>query len=73
MIVVHAVTEAIVPVLEGAAGERVVVTYTPASVRGFAVAWWRPDAPDRFVAVRRALSADRPHLDPRDREDVLAG
>ncbi|HEX2685484.1 MAG TPA: hypothetical protein VHN14_02640 [Kofleriaceae bacterium] len=73
MIVVHAATEAILPVLEGAAGERVVVTYTPASVRGFAVAWWRPDAPDRFVAVHRALGPDRPHLDPRDREDVLAG
>ena len=72
MIVVHAVCEAVLPVLEDAGGERVVVTYTPASVRGFAVAWWRPDAPDRFVAARRELTADRPHIDPRDREETLA-
>jgi len=72
MIVVHAACEAILPVLEDAGGERVVVTYTPASVRGFAVAWWRPDAPDRCVAVRRELTADRPHIDPRDREEALA-
>jgi hypothetical protein len=73
MIVVHAACEAILQALEDAAGERVVVTYTPASVRGFAVAWWRPDAPDRFVAVRRELQPDRPHIDPRDREEALAG
>ena len=73
MIVVHAACEAVLPILADAGGERVVVTYTPASVRGFAVAWWRPDAHDRFVAARRALTPDRPHLDPRDREDVLAG
>jgi SAM-dependent methyltransferase len=73
LIVVHAASEAVLPVLEEAGGERVVVTYTPASVRGFAVAWWRPDAPDRFVAVRRELTADRPHLDPRDREEALSG
>lgn len=73
MIVVHAACEAVLPALEGAGGERVVVTYTPASVRGFAVAWWRPDAPDRFVAARRELLPDRPHIDPRDREEALAG
>ncbi len=73
MIVVHAACEAVLPALEEAGGERVVVTYTPASVRGFAVAWWCPDAPDRFVAARRELTADRPHLDPRDREEALAG
>jgi len=73
MIVVHAACQAILPVLESAGGERVVVTYTPASVRGFAVAWWRPDAPDRFIAARRELRPDRPHVDPRDREEALAG
>jgi SAM-dependent methyltransferase len=73
LIVVHGACEAVLPVLAGAAGERVVVTYTPADVRGFAVAWWRPDAPDRFVEARRALTPDRPHLDPADREAALAG
>lgn len=73
MIVVHAAREAIVPVLAGARGERVVVTYTPDDSRAFAVAWWRPDGPDRWVAGRRALTPDRPHLDPGDREDALAG
>jgi SAM-dependent methyltransferase len=72
MIVVHAAEEAVLPALEGAPGERVVVTYTPESVRGFAVAWWRPDAPARYAAMRRALTPDRPHIDPRDREDALA-
>jgi SAM-dependent methyltransferase len=72
MIVVHAACEAILPALADAEGERVVVAYTPAEVRGFAVVWWRPDAPARFVAVHRALTPDRPHIDPRDREDALA-
>jgi SAM-dependent methyltransferase len=72
MIVVHAVYEAILAALEGARGERVVVSYTPWWVRGFAVAWWQPDGPDRFVVARRDLSPDRPHLDARDREDALA-
>jgi SAM-dependent methyltransferase len=73
MIVVHAASEAVLPVLAEARGERVVVTYTPAEVRGFAIAWWRPDGPDRFVAAHRALTPDRPHLEARDREEVLAG
>jgi hypothetical protein len=72
MVVVHAVNEAILAALEGARGERVVVSYTPWWVRGFAVAWWRPDGPDRFAFARRALSPDRPHIDARDREDALA-
>jgi len=71
MIVVHGASDAVVPALASADGERVVVTYTPDTVRGFAVAWWRPDAPARFVAARRALSADRPHVDPADREAAL--
>jgi hypothetical protein len=71
MIVVHAACEAILPVLAAVAGERVVVTYTPDGVPGFAVAWWRPDAPDRFATARRMLTYERPHLDPRDRADAL--
>jgi SAM-dependent methyltransferase len=72
MIVVHAACAATLPALAGAAGERVIVAYTPVGTGGFAVAWWRPDAPDRFVAAHRALTPDRPHLEPRDRDDALA-
>lgn len=72
MIVVHAAREAILPALGDARGERVVVSYTPEGMRGFAVAWWQPDGADRFVVARRDLSPDRPHLDARDREDALA-
>lgn len=71
MIVVHGACDAVLPVLADAAGERVVVTYTPEGVPGFAVAWWRPDAPARFATACRALTPDRPHVDPRDREDAL--
>jgi hypothetical protein len=71
LIVVHAAHDAIRPALAGAPGERVIVTYTPPAVRGFAVAWWRPDAPARFVDAYRALTEDRPHLEPRDRDDAL--
>jgi SAM-dependent methyltransferase len=72
MIVIHGACEAVLPVLADAGGERVVVTYTPADVRGFAIAWWRPGAPARFASVRRALTPDRPHIDPADREEALA-
>jgi SAM-dependent methyltransferase len=72
MIVVHAAGEVVLPALQAAPGERVIVHYTPEDVPGFAIAWWRPDAPDRFVATRRALTAERPHLEPRDRDDALA-
>src|SRR6185436_7758713 len=71
MIVVHAAREAILAALGDVLGERVVVSYTPDGVRGFAVAWWRPDGPDRLVVAHRALSPDRPHLEPRDREAAL--
>lgn len=73
LVVVHAVREALLPALADADGERAIVTYTPDGVRGFAVAWWRPDGPSRLVDVHRALTADRPHLTPRDRDDALAG
>jgi SAM-dependent methyltransferase len=71
MAVVHAASAAILPALADAPGERVVVTYTPDGVPGFAVAWWRPDAPPRLATARRALTPERPHLDPRDRDDAL--
>jgi len=69
-IVVHAAADTVLPALRAADGERVVVTYTPDTVRGFAVAWWRPDAPDRFAATHRALTPERPHIDTRDLEDA---
>lgn len=72
LIVVHGARDAIASALADALGERVVVTYTPDDVPGFAIAWWRPDAATRFVTAHRALTADRPHLDPRDRDDALA-
>lgn len=73
LIVVHAACEALLPALGDAPGERVAVTYTPPGATGFAVAWWRPDAADRFVTAHRALTPERPHLDPLDREHALAG
>jgi SAM-dependent methyltransferase len=71
LIVVHAAREAILAALGEGRGERVVVSYTPDGVRGFAVAWWRPDGPERLVVARRELSPERPHLEPGDREDAL--
>lgn len=68
--VLHAVREAIPDELPG---ERAIVTYTPPGERGFCVMWWRPDAaPSRVVETYRALTPDRPHLDPADLEAVLA-
>ncbi|HEX8112459.1 MAG TPA: methyltransferase domain-containing protein [Kofleriaceae bacterium] len=72
MAVVHAAAASILPALADVPGERVVVTYTPDGVPGFAVAWWHPDAPPRLATARRALTPERPHLDPRDRDDALA-
>jgi SAM-dependent methyltransferase len=68
--VVHSIL-AIVP--DDLAGEAVSVVYSPPSVRPFAVTWWRPEAPSRRVRVRRELTRARPHLDPRDRDEALAG
>ncbi len=62
MVVVHAAEDALEPVLAELRGERVMIGYTPPGVRGFAVAWWRPDAEPRLVAARRELTAQRPHL-----------
>jgi len=72
LIVVHAACAALEPALAEAPGERAIMSYTPDGVRGFAVAWWRPDAPSRLARARRALTLERPHVDPRDREDALA-
>jgi len=69
-IVVHCVAEAIPEELPG---EVVVVFYTPPGERGFAITWWRPDGPVRRVVAYRELTQARPHLDPRDRDDALAG
>jgi hypothetical protein len=55
------------------AGEVVTVVYTPPGERAYAITWWRPDADPRRVVVERELTTSRPHLDPRDREDALAG
>lgn len=71
MIVVHGASDAVVPALARASGERVIVRYTPASSRGFAVAWWRPDAAGRWVETHRALTQERPHLTSQDREEAL--
>jgi SAM-dependent methyltransferase len=70
LIVVHAASAALLPALADAPGERVIVRYTPDDVPGFAVAWWRPDAPARLVAARRALTPERPHIEPRDRDEA---
>jgi hypothetical protein len=67
MVVVHAALDALEPVLEELPGHRVVVSYTPAEVRGFGVAWWRPDGEDRFVRANRPLTPGRAHLTHEDR------
>jgi SAM-dependent methyltransferase len=68
--IVHALLAAIPDDLPG---ESVTGVYTPPGTRAFAVVWWRPDAPLRRVRVRRELTADRPHVEARDRDAALAG
>ena len=41
-------------------------------VRGFAIAWWRPDGEDRLVRARRMLANPRPHLTYEDRLDAMS-
>jgi SAM-dependent methyltransferase len=67
IVVVHAALDALDPVLDELTGHRVVVSYTPPGVRGFAIAWWRPDGEDRVVRTYRPLTAWRPHLTYDDR------
>lgn len=55
------------------AGQVVTVAYTPPGQRGYAVTWWVPDGPAVRIVAQRALTPARPHLDPQDRDDALAG
>ena len=71
IVVVHAALDALEPVLEELPGHRVIVVYTPEEVRGFAVAWWRPDGEHRLVRARRMLANPRPHLTHEDRLDAM--
>lgn len=73
MVVVHAAVDALDPVLAELPGQRVLVAYTPDDVRGFAVAWWRPDGEERLVRARRVLADPRPHLTYEDRTAALTG
>ena len=69
LVVIHAALDAIPANLRG---QRVIVAYTPADRRAFAILWWRPDAPARQITARRVATPERPHLDPRDHDDALA-
>jgi hypothetical protein len=71
-IVIHAALAALAA-LADEPGERVIVSYTPAGVPGFAVAWWRPDAAPLAITARRELTAERPHLTHGDRVAALRG
>ncbi|HEX5058262.1 MAG TPA: hypothetical protein VFV99_02825, partial [Kofleriaceae bacterium] len=71
MVVVHAALDALEPVLAELHGHRVLIAYTPEGVRGFAVAWWRPDGEDRLVRGRRLLTDWQPHLTHEDRIAAL--
>ncbi len=69
-VVVHSVVSGVPRELPG---EVVVVLYTPPDERGFSITWWRPSGPVRRVVAYRELTQARPHLEPRDRDDALAG
>lgn len=62
--IVHVARQAIPADLPG---ERAIVAYAP----DMAVLWWRPDAPELLATGERVLTADRPHLDVRDRDDAI--
>ncbi len=66
-IVIHAAVDALAAALATRRGDRTVVRYTPDDVRGFAVAWWRPDGEDRLVERQRLLAPAAPHLTYADR------
>jgi hypothetical protein len=72
-VVVHAALDALEPVVASLPGERVVVAYTPDDVRGFAVAWWRPDGGERLTRARRLLAGPHPHVTHEDRAAALSG
>lgn len=76
-VVVHATLDALpmdkTLVTDELPGEVAIVVYTPPGVRAYGIMWWSPDNPQRRAVGYRALTAARPHVDPRDRIDVLAG
>jgi hypothetical protein len=67
-VVVHAAEDALAHVIGELPGERVVITYTPQGMRQFAIAWWRPHAVPRLIAIRHELTAQSPHLTYSDYE-----
>jgi hypothetical protein len=67
-VIVHATLDALPSELPG---EVAVVVYTPPGMRAYAVQWWTPDAADRRVVGYRELTSARPHLEPRDRTELL--
>ena len=54
----------------GSVGDAITVVYTPPGRSAFGVTWWQPHLPARRVVAYRALTAERPHLDERDRDDA---
>lgn len=69
-IIVHCVLDGVPAELDG---DVAIVVYTPPGERAYAVTWWTPDAPARRAMGHRELTPARPHLEPRDRDDVRAG
>jgi SAM-dependent methyltransferase len=67
--IVHAALEALTEL----DGEVAIAVYTPPGERAFGVAWWQPGGESRQIVSRRALSAERPHIDWTDRDAALAG
>jgi hypothetical protein len=72
IVVVHAKLDALLPIVSELRGERVVVSYTPGEDKGFAIAWWRPEAEERLVIRARLLTEDQPHITYDDRLAALA-
>lgn len=68
LIVVHCVREAIPVDLPG---ERLVATYTMGEP-AFSILWWRPHRPRRAAEVLRPATADRPHVDLADLDELSA-
>jgi hypothetical protein len=69
-VIVHCVLDGVPEHLDGDAA---IVVYTPRGERAYAVTWWSPDGPTRRSIGHRALTPARPHLEPRDRDDVRIG
>ncbi|HVK84558.1 MAG TPA: methyltransferase [Kofleriaceae bacterium] len=69
-VIVHAALDALPDALPG---EVAIVVYTPPAERAFAIQWWTPEAPGRRAVGYRELTPARPHVEPRDRAELLAG